>query len=103
VIANLDPGNTLASVTINMEYTDGTRRSYNVTINPQSQFTWNVNTNALYPTSQSVSAEITSTGANIVVEREMFFKYNHVGNGRTLTATGGTDVIGQPGPATKSS
>ena len=29
----------------------------------------------------------------------MFFRYNHVGNGRTLTATGGTDVIGQVGPA----
>ncbi len=103
VIANLDPGSTLANVTINLEYTDGARRSYNVTINPQSQLTWNVNTNALYPTSQSVSAEITSTGANIVVEREMFFKYNHVGNGRTLIATGGTDVVGQPGPATTSS
>jgi hypothetical protein len=61
---------------------------------------WNVNTNAVYPTSQSVSAEITSTGANIVVEREMFFKFNHVGNGRTLKVTGGTDVVGQVGPAT---
>jgi hypothetical protein len=103
VLANLDPGGTLANVTINLEYTGGTRRSYNIKINPQSQVTWDVNTNALYPTSQSVSAEITSTGANIVVEREMFFKYNHVGNGRKLIATGGTDVIGQPGPATKSS
>jgi endoglucanase len=103
VIANLDPTQTQANVTINLEYTDGTRRSYNVTLSPQSQLTWNVNTNAIYPTSQSVSAEITSTGAKIVVEREMFFKYNHVGNGRTLTATGGTDVIGQVGPATATS
>ena len=103
VLANLDPSNTQATVTINLEYTDGTRRSYNVVINPQSQLTWNVNTNAVYPTSQSVSAEITSSGANIVVEREMFFKYNHVGNGRTLTATGGTDVVGQSGPATATS
>ncbi len=103
VIANLDPNMTHANVTINLEYTDGTRRSYNVTVNPQSQLTWNVNTNAIYPTSQSVSAEITSSGANIVVEREMFFKYKHVGNGRTLTATGGTDVVGQVGPATATS
>jgi hypothetical protein len=100
VLANLDPAQKAASVTINLEYSDGTRRSYNIMINPQSQLIWNVNTNALYPTSQSVSAEITSTGAGIVVEREMFFKYNHVGNGRTLNATGGTDIVGQSGPAT---
>ena len=71
--------------------------------NPQSQLFWNVNTNALHPTSQAVSAEITSSGANIIVEREMFFKYKHVGNGRTLTVTGGTDVVGQVGPATATS
>jgi len=103
VIANLDPGMTQAKVTINLEYTDGTRRSYNVSVNPQSQLTWNVNTNAFSPTSQSVSAEITSSGANIIVEREMFFKYNHVGNGRSLAVTGGTDVVGQVGPATATS
>jgi|GEM_PF-707619 len=98
VISNLDPGMTQANVTINLEYTDGTRRSYNVSVKPQSQLFWNVNTNGLYPTSQSVSAEITSSGANIIVEREMFFKYNHVGNGRSLTVSGGTDVAGQLGP-----
>jgi len=103
VIANLDLNMTQANVTINLEYTDGTRRSYNVSVKPQSQLFWNVNTNAIYPTSQSVSAEITSNGANIIVEREMFFKYNHVGNGRTLMVTGGTDVVGQPGPAATAS
>jgi hypothetical protein len=103
VIASLDPNNTQANVTINLEYTDGTRRSYNVAISPQSQLTWNVNTNAVNPTAQAVSAEITSSGANIVVEREMFFRYNHVGDGRTLTAIGGTDVVGQKGPATATS
>ena len=103
VIANLDPAMTQANVTINLEYTDGTRRSYNVTVQPQNQLFWNVNTNALHPTSQPVSAEITSSGANIIVEREMFFKYKHVGNGRTLTVTGGTDVVGQIGPATATS
>lgn len=103
VISNLDPNMTQANVTINLEYTDGTRRTYNVTVEPQSQLFWNVNTNAVYPTSQSVSAEITSSGANIIVEREMFFRYNHVGNGRTLTVTGGTDVVGQIGPAAATS
>jgi endoglucanase len=99
VIANLDPSMTQANVTINLEYTDGSRRSYNVLVQPQSQLFWNVNTNAIHPTSQSVSAEITSGGANIIVEREMFFKYNHVGNSRSLVASGGTDVVGQMGPA----
>ncbi len=103
VITNLDPAMTQANVTINLEYTDGTRRSYNVSVKPQSQLFWNVNTNALYPTSQAVSAEITSGGANIIVERQMFFKYNHVGNGRTLTVIGGTDVGGQVGPAVATS
>src|SRR6266487_991121 len=101
VLANLDPGKT-ASVTISLEYTDGTSHAFSVTVNPLSQVSWNVNTNGTGATSQSVSAEIKSTGARIVVEREMFFKYNHVGNGRTLTATGGTDVLGQVGPASAS-
>ncbi|HEX9090278.1 MAG TPA: cellulase family glycosylhydrolase [Anaerolineales bacterium] len=99
VLANLDPNNTQASVTINLEYDNGTTHAFQVLVNPLSQLIWNVNTNGTGSTSQSVSAEITSSGANIVVEREMFFKYNHVGNGRTLLATGGTDVIGQLGPA----
>jgi endoglucanase len=102
VIANLDPNKAQATVTVNLEYTDGTRRSYTFTVIPQSQLTWNVNTKGLNPTSQSVSAEVTSTGARIIVEREMFFKYSHVANGRKLTAMGGTDVIGQLGPASAS-
>jgi endoglucanase len=100
VIANLDK--VQANVTINLEYTDGTRRTYNMAVSSQNQFIWNVNTNGLNPTSQSVSAEITSSGGKIVVEREMFFRYNHVGDGRTLAATGGTDLVGQVGPASAS-
>ena len=98
VLANLDPGKT-ASVTISLEYTDGTSHAFSVTVNPLSQVIWNVNTNGTGATSQSVSAEIKATGARIVVEREMYFGYHHVGDGRTLTATGGTDVLGQVGPA----
>jgi hypothetical protein len=103
VITNLDPRMTQANVTINLEYTDGTRRSYNVLVKTQSQLIWNVNMNALHPTSQSVSAEITSGGVNIIVERQMFFKYNHVSNGRSLQVIGGTDVVGQLGPAVATS
>jgi endoglucanase len=103
VIANLDPSKATASVTINLEYIDGTRHSFQLNVNALSQVNWNVNTNASNPTSQSVSAEITSTGANIVIEREMFFKYGHTANGRALGAMGGTDVIGQVGPAAATS
>ena len=99
VIANLDPGGAQASVTINLEYTNGTKHSFTVPVNHLSQVIWNVNTKGTGAPSQSVSADITSSGAQIVVEREMFFKYSHVANGRTLTATGGTDVLGQVGPA----
>ncbi len=99
VLANLDPARTAATVTITLEYTDGTSRAFQVTVNPFSQVIWNVNTNGTGGTSQSVSAEITSSGAKIAVEREMFFGYNHAGDGRTTLATGGTDVLGQVGPA----
>jgi len=50
-----------------------------------------------------VSVEITtSTGTNIVAEREMFFHFNHFDRNlnETTTAMGGTDVIGQSGTAT---
>src|SRR6266566_2849965 len=97
-LANLDPART-ASVTITLEYNDGTSHAFPVTVNPLSQVLWNVNSNGLGATSQSVSAEITSSGAKIAVEREMYFGYSHVGDGRTTLATGGTDVLGQVGPA----
>jgi len=102
VLANLSPGQKAATVTINLEYSNGTSHAFPVTVNPLSQVIWNVNTNGTGATPQAVSAEITSSGAKIVVEREMFFGYNHVGDGRTTIATGGTDVLGQVGPAAKS-
>jgi hypothetical protein len=102
VLANLDPAKKAATVTINLEYDNGTKNAFTVTVNPLSQVIWNVNTSGTGATSQSVSAEITSSGANIVAEREMFFGYNHMGDGRTTTASGGTDVLGQLGPAARS-
>ncbi len=101
VIANIDTSaNATASVTIKLEYPDTTTKSFTFSVGSLTQFTWNVNANA---PGVSVSAEITSTNAKIVVEREMFFRYNHAANGRTLNATGGTDVVGQIGPASYSS
>ena len=98
VIGNVDPANVPASVNINLEFSDGTTKSYPVTVAANSQVVWSVNAVVPAP-GASVSAEITSTGANIVVEREMFFKYNHTGNGRNLQNMGGTDVLGMVGPA----
>ena len=96
VIANLDTtANAPATVTIMLEYDKGTTRSFTVTVNPLSQVIWNVNANSTGAgTSQSVSAEITSTGAQVAVEREMYFGYNHQGDGRTTQSMGGTDVLG---------
>ena len=102
MLANLDPARTPATVTITLEYDNGTSKAFPVTVNPLSQVIWNVNANSAVAPSQSVSAEITSSGAQIAVEREMYFGYDHVGDGRTTTATGGTDVLGQVGPATVS-
>jgi hypothetical protein len=101
VIANVDPANAMANVTIILEFSNGTTQNFSLSIGPSSQTTWNVNANA---PGQSVSAEIKSSGAKIVAEREMFFQYNHINgnNGRSLTAMGGTDVLGQVGPAASS-
>jgi streptogramin lyase len=98
VISNLDAKvNAAANVTINLEYLDGTRHAFMVAVQPRSQVIWNVNAQGVGATSPEVSADVTSTGAGIVVEREMFFQYVHTLNGQTLHASGGTDVTGQIG------
>jgi hypothetical protein len=95
VLANLDPVQKPATVTIMLEYDNGTTKPFTVTVNPLSQVIWNVNANSVGAgTSQSVSAEVTSSGAQIAVEREMFFGYNHNGDQRVTLSTGGTDVLG---------
>jgi hypothetical protein len=98
VIANVDPANKAAAVTVTLEFPNGTTQTSNFSVPANSQYFYNVNT---LGAGQPVSAEVTSTGAEIVAEREMFFQYNHNANGRVLNATGGTDVLGQIGPAAK--
>ncbi|HLX56547.1 MAG TPA: hypothetical protein VKR83_05955 [Ktedonobacteraceae bacterium] len=99
-IANLDKtANATANVTIKLETSTGVVSSFNLSVPTLGQVLWNVNTSA--PNAQ-VSAEISSTGAQIVAEREMFFHYSHQANGRSLSATGGSDALGQPGPAARS-
>ncbi len=86
---------TAATVTINLEYLNGTKHAFTVTVPPKSQLIWDVNAKGTGAASKEVSADITSTGAGIVVERQMYFQYAHTLNGKTLHATGGTEVTGQ--------
>ncbi|GAC1388947.1 MAG: hypothetical protein NVS4B11_04490 [Ktedonobacteraceae bacterium] len=98
VISNLDTtAKATANVSIKLEFANGTIKTATLPVNTLSQATFNVNATA--GPNQAVSAEITSTGAKIIVQREMFFRDN-LDNG---TAVGGSDVIGQVGPASKSS
>lgn len=98
VIANIDTAaNTAAAVTVTLEFPGAPAKQAQFAVNPLSQYIFNVNAAA---PNTDVSAEIVSTGAKIVVEREVFFRYKHVANGRVLAATGGSDVMGQLAPAT---
>lgn len=103
-IANTDPAKTAATVSITLKSKTGATQAYTITVPAQSQTIWNVNANNTFPgSSPEVSAEVKSTGANIIVQREMYFTYNHtLTNGRVTTSVGGTDVIGQVGPAAHS-
>jgi len=99
VIANLDStARTAANVTIKLEYQDGSTLSFKQPVNSYSQVFWNVN--QFGKPSQATAAEIISTGANIIVQRVMYF-HDALG-GVHATAIGGTDVIGQVGPASNS-
>ena len=106
VLANF---NTSAVTTnVMLEFSNGHTETVSETIQALDQTFVNVNsiiankfgtcdTNPCQST-QDVSAEITSS-SNFIAEREMYFHYTHIGNSRSLSATGGTDVIGEPGPA----
>lgn len=106
ILANFST--TTVTATVLLEFSNGHNETVSQTIPALSQTFVDVNatvanhlgtcdTNPCQPT-PDVSAEITGN-ANFLAQREMFFQYNHVGNGRTLTAMGVTDVIGQTGPA----
>ncbi len=104
-IANLDPAKTSATVNITLKSKTGVTKTYTLTLGAQSQTVWNVNANNTFAgSSPEVSAEVTATGANIVVQREMYFTYKHtLTNGRVTASVGGTDVLGQVGPASHTS
>ncbi|MBV9708477.1 MAG: hypothetical protein JO125_13820 [Chloroflexi bacterium] len=92
-IGNVDP--TSAEVTITLQSKTGSSRSFPVTVAAHSQLIWNVNRNNTFAdSSPEVSAQVTSRGANIVVQREMYFQYHHTLPHSTLQTNSITDVMG---------
>ncbi|HTK07831.1 MAG TPA: hypothetical protein VL485_11725 [Ktedonobacteraceae bacterium] len=102
-IANVDPAGTPATVQVILKSGTGTTSTTNITIPADGQTVWNVNAANTFPGSTpEVSAEVKSTGAQIVVQRVQFFAYQHTIGSNTTKAQGVSDIIGQPGPASKS-
>ena len=102
VLANF--GSSSVTTNVILEFSNGHTETIPYTISSMSQTFVDVNsdiaahkgtcdTTPCRPT-LDVSAEVSSTG-NFIAEREMFFHYN---TGK-LAALGGSDVIGQAGPA----
>jgi len=92
VLANFDPSVT-ANVTVILEYSNGQVNPTTVAVPPRSQYFFDVNAaSASFPQSTTeLSTEITSD-APIVAQRQEYFRFNQ-------SVPGGTDVIGEPGPA----
>ncbi|HAE84217.1 MAG TPA: peptidase S53 [Ktedonobacter sp.] len=95
VLANFDSSNP-ANVTVNLEYSNGATYPTTVTVAPQSQYFFDVNraSASFAQSTTAVSAEV-SSDVPVVAQRQEYFRYNG-------TIPGGTDVIGQPGPAKSS-
>jgi len=94
VLANFDSAVT-ANATINLEYSNGAVNTQTIQVPPMSHVFFDVNAasdpNVFDQATTEVSAEITSN-APIVAERQEYFRFNS-------TIPGGTDVMGEPGPA----
>lgn len=107
-LALANVSSTPLTATVKLEYAGGHSQSVNYTIGAFSQVLVDVNALNNHPIGQcdstpcrpspEVSVEITSN-RNFVAERELFFQYSHSVNGATLTSMGGTDSMGQAGPA----
>ena len=106
VLANFGTAPVAAKVVL--EFSNGHTETIMPTIAPLDQTFVDVNgvivgnlgtcdTTPCQPT-QDVSAEVSGSG-NFIAQREMFFRYTHILSGRNLSATGGSDVIGEGVPA----
>ncbi|HEV2581686.1 MAG TPA: peptidase S53, partial [Ktedonobacteraceae bacterium] len=92
VLANFDATVT-ANVTVKLEYSNGAVNPTVVQVPPLSQYVFDVNaaSAAFAQSTPELSAEVTSD-APIVAQRQEYFRFNGA-------IPGGTDVIGEPGPA----
>ncbi len=107
--------NRAITATITLEYQNGHNQVVTVPVPALSQVIENINTLNTTPsgtcdvtpcvTTPEVSADVTAVGEGndgLVVEREMFFHYNHTlsNTNVNVTTTGGSDVIGALSAAT---
>jgi peptidoglycan/xylan/chitin deacetylase (PgdA/CDA1 family) len=88
-------------VHVKLMYQNGSTQTVNVTVKALSQYFFDVNNAFSHPQpgctpTREVSAEVTADTPSLVVERLMYF---HNGSQRI---SGGTDVIGEVGPASHS-
>ncbi len=92
VLANFSSTVT-SNVTVKLEYSNGAVNPTTVQVAPLSQYIFDVNaaSASFAQSTTELSTEITSD-APIVAQRQEYFRFN--GN-----IPGGTDVIGEPGPA----
>lgn len=98
VLANFTTSS--ATATVKLEYTNGSVQTVPVTVNPESQYYFEVNNAFAHPVSgcgctptPSVSAEVTAPTTAIVAERLMYFHYG------PARIAGGTDAVGEVGPS----
>ncbi|MGB8343842.1 MAG: polysaccharide deacetylase family protein [Ktedonobacteraceae bacterium] len=90
-----------ASAKVKLLYTNGTTQTVSVTVPSLSFYNFDVNYAYAHPQpgskpTTSVAAEVTASTPSIVAERVMYFHYG------TQKISGGTDVIGEAGPASHS-
>ncbi len=99
VLANFN--STPATATVKLEYSNGTVDTRMVPVPPLGQFLFDVNmaSTIFGQGTPEVSAEVTAD-APIVVQRQEYFRFNGTNMaGTSMPIPGGTDVMGQPGPA----
>lgn len=99
VVANFTYADTTANV--KLLYTNGSTQTIPITVKSLSQTLFDVNAAFAHPVpgsspTTSVSAEVTASTPSIVAERLMYFRFG------SQQIPGGTDVVGEMGPASHS-
>lgn len=108
-LANLTVPATVQA-TVYLDYHNGHYQTLHIPVGADSVVTLDINALNSAPvgtcdttpcqTSPDVSLEVYTLAANapLIAERVEYYHYAHTGNQRSLTATGGTFVVGQSGP-----